>query len=276
MDTIDLPSMFLDTITEHIPPGADWMLWGGIGATAILGVILLVKGARLAPIIAALLGAGGGACAGAVLARFIPAPVWVPVAAGGVTGLVLGVVLLKLWLAVLVAGCLIAGTVGAYSSQVLQPEIGGYLSRGLDADSVEAPISLPPPTEGSMIEGAAQAAWQQELSGLWGHLSENVPHFPAGLITVVVAAGLVGLVFGLLLPKFSRAFWAASFGTGLLLLATITAISGQWPAAMPWMMRWGLIGAAAVWAVSLVYNLADVKGVRAAKVVPAAEKKAAD
>jgi len=263
----DLPSMAFDLISQHISPDASWIPLIVTGIIGLAGLLFMIKGARLAPILAAAVFAVVGGVAGSTLTGVVALPLWLAVGAGGVVGLVLGIVLFKFWLAALVGVCLIIAGLGVYSGQVLRGPLQEYLAAGLDRQ--QQLVTLP--TAGDGV--AEPASWQAEVAGAWTHLSRHVPNFQPSIFAIVASTGLAGLVFGLLLPKVARAFWAASFGTILLLVAVQALVQTYWPAAAAWMAQWGLWVVGVPWCASLVYNLADIHE-RPRKTAPAEEKKA--
>jgi hypothetical protein len=269
MPTDNLLQMLLDTVRQHIPPGAEWMPLAATAVVALVGLVFMVKGARLAPVLAALvLGAIGGFAA-PLVARLLNLPLWPAVTACSAAGLLLGVILFRLWLALLVGGCLALVSLGAYWHQSLRDPLNDYLSAGLDRDKQLVTL----PEAGSPATPSAQ--WQTELADLWSYLSVQVPNFQASFWALVGSTGLAGLIFGLLLPKLARAFWAATIGTALLYLATGTILQLHWPHLVPWLQRQGLLVVAGLWALSLVFNWADVRGVRPKKAAAPAAKPAA-
>jgi hypothetical protein len=268
MPSSDFPSMLSDAMKHHIPPGSEWLPMAIAVAVALVGLVFMVKGARLAPLLAAIVFGGLGGVAGPCLAHLISAPLWPTVAASSAAGLVLGLVLFRLWLAILVGACLSLASLGLYTEQVLRHPLNNYLASGLDRE--QQLVTLPE----AQPAGAAAATWQSELGGVWSHLSTNVPHFQASFFAIVISTGLAGVLFALLFPKVARAFWAASLGTGLLLLAVYGLAQLRWPAARDWINQWGLILFGVLWCISILYNLVDIQGVRLRK-TPAADKRAA-
>ncbi len=270
MPTNDLPGMLLETVTQHIPTEAAWLPIAAAALCAALGLVFMVKGARLAPVLAAIVGALLGAAGGAAIAGTFSTPPWPSMLVIGVVGLVLGVALFRLWLALLLGGCLVIASLGMYGAQALRDPVNDYLTAGLDRQ--QQLVTLPP-AEGGTSEGPDPRA---ELAGLWTHLSGNVPNFQPTFFVIALAAGLAGLVFGLLLPNASRAVWAASLGTLLLLGAVYGVCRAHWPPGMDWLQHWGVIIAGALWSISLICNLADVRGIRAKRAVASdAKEKAA-
>lgn len=265
----ELPGMLLKTAQEHIPSGAAWVPFALLAGLAAVGLLLMTKGARLAPGIAAMALAGTGGAAGTVLPQLIGTPFWPTVIVAGTVGLILGILLFRLWLAVLVAGCLVVAALGVYSGKSLREPLNAFQSRGLDIQSQE--VTLRP--AGEVVAAGTQPAAQ--LAELWSYLSATVPNFQSSFFTIIGASGLAGLVFALFLPYLARAFWAATLGTGLFSLAAYGLVQTQWPAGTAWVNQWGLIAIGVLWAISIVFNLADVHGVRLKKRAAAAPKAAA-
>lgn len=259
MPTSDLSQVIFNAINHHATTGTRSAATAAATVTGLIGLILLVKGARLAPVLAALALAGLGAALGFFVSDLAATPLWPTVAAAGAVGLLLGLVLFKLWLAILVAACLIFGSLCLYSGQVLREPLNEYLSAGLDRE--RELVTLP-----AASENAGQpVSWRAEAASLWSYLGQNVPNFQVSLLAIVVSTGLAGLVLGLLLPNVARAFWGASLGT-LLTMASACGLSGvYWPASAGWLSRWGLVVAGVLWVVALLYNLADVHGLRLRK-----------
>jgi len=268
MPTTDIPRMLLDTVKEHLPPGAEWAPLAAAGVLAAIGLLFMVKGARLAPVLAALVFAGAGAALGPLLSSWFQIPLWPTVGGCAAAGLLLGVILFRIWLALLVGGCLAVVSLAVYSGQVLRIPLNDYLSAGLDRQ--QQLVTLP--QAGSPLAPSTDV--QKELVGLWTFLDGKVPNFQTSVLAIVGSAALAGLIFGLLLPKLARAFWAASFGTLLLTFAAGSAVQLHWPQHMPWLLNQGLIVAGILWLISLAYNWADVHHAGLKKSEPAPAKPA--
>jgi len=89
-----------------------------------------------------------------------------------------------------------------------------------------------------------------------------VPSFVTTFWTLTVSAGLAGLVFGLLLPRASRALWAASLGTAVCGIGVTALLKQYAPGALDWLLAdavraWAIVGV--VWLLSLAYNLATCR-----------------
>ncbi len=254
MDTNDLPAKLLDTITQHLPTGSDWMPLAGVIVMGVVGLVFMVKGAKLAPVLAAIAFAGLGAVTGLILSHSLPVPPWPLIVVTGTVGLLLGIVLFRLWFALLVAGCLVAAALSLYGGNVLQPALNDYPVRGLQPSDTGVEVTLLEP--GTAL--VTIPPWNEELANLWSYLGQTVPTFQTSFYTIVIMSGLAGLVFALLLPKAARAFWAATVGTGLFLPAVYALMHSHWPSGASWLAQHGLFVAAVIWSISLIYNLADV------------------
>lgn len=240
----------LDALLQHVPTGQAWMPHVGAALAALFGLLLMIRGARMAPLLAALVIGGGAGVGGAFLANGVALPVWPTIAAAGVVGFVLGLVLFRLWLALLIGVCFAGAGLSVYGFQVLQPHLASYLSQG-QAENGDA--TLPPP--GSALSQQGTAA--QELAKIWAHLSAKVPYFVPSFATITAVTLIAGFVFGLLLPTASRSLWAATTGTVLVGCGATALLQAFAPAVLQWLMQnnalsWSAVGVA--WLGSLVYN----------------------
>lgn len=270
MDTTDLPTRLLDTLVRHLPTGAEWVPMVTAGILALAGLIIMAKGAKLAPPLCAIALGALLAFLGFNYAPLLHLPAWPAAGAGAGLGLIAGVLFFRVWFAVLLATCLVSGALTLYGGKVLRGPLSDYMSKGFDPQAQQVQL----PAAGEVV--AAQLPWDQQLAGLWQHLGESVPAFHASLAAIVVTTGLAGLVFALLLPKTSRAVWAASVGTLLFLPALYALLRAFWPEGAAALATWSPIVLAILWGGSLVYNLLDVRE-RRVKIVaaPAAEPAAA-
>ncbi len=259
MDYNNLPNAVLDAISQHVPPEATWIPTLMLAVTAFLGVMFMVKGARMAPALSAIVFALIGGVVGTFLPPLLGTPVWPTIIVSGAAGLVLGLLLFKIWLAVLVGACLACAGVSLYSGQVLREPLSEYLAAGLDTQ--QQLVTLPAAADGT-VELPSPG---EELGNLWAYLSDNVGGFQMSLFAIVISTGVAGLIFGLALPKAARSFVAATLGTGLLLLAAGAFTRAYWPAGVSWLNQWGLLTAGILWCVSLVYNIADQRPARPRK-----------
>lgn len=259
MEMSDLPSKLLETFNQHLPPGTAWVPLAAAGVTAGLGLLFLVKGARLAPVLAAFAFAAIGASVGPLVSKWFGTPLWPTIAASCAAGVLLGIVLFRLWFALLVSACLTGGAIALYGTQTLQVPLSEYLSKGFDTE--RQLVTLPQPAD----EVLKNTQWGAELAQLWAFLGQKVPAFQTSFFAILITTGLAGLIFALLLPRLARSFWAATVGTVLFLPAIYALAHAEWPAAADWLNKWGLIVAAFLWAASLACNLADMLGFRPIK-----------
>ncbi len=244
--------MVLDAFTQHIPATGNWLPLGGMLATVLFGLILLLRGAKLAPLLAALTFLGLGGIGGSFIGTWLNVPVWPAIVVAAVLGFVIGLVLFRFWLALLLAGCSCAAALSVYYVRILNPYVANFTADNYDAETrlVTLPVA-------DAVAGTADTPGQQ-LGQLWAYLGQNVPNFHASFAAIVLSAGLAGLVFGLLLPKVSRALWAASAGTLFLLGGLVALLEVTAPSALGWLVSlgaWGWVIVGIAWAASLVYNL---------------------
>ena len=246
-----LPALF-ETMIDHLklPGGYKWAPTAVFAVVSGFGLMLLLRGARWAPGLAGLTFVAISGLGGSFLARAIGTPFWPTVGVTGVVGLVLGLSMFRFWQAVLLAACCIIAGFSVYFVRTLNPEVAIWRA-GLP----ESGVALQP---AGTIAGENRPSAMSELNSLWQHLDANVPDFATTSLVLLLSTGLAGLVFGLLLPRASRALWAASLGT-LIFGVGATALLRQFaPEPLSWLLAdnmraWGVVGA--VWMISLALNL---------------------
>lgn len=244
----ELPRMLLDTFSGHLTPAGSWVPMLVLAGALIFGALVLLRGARLVPYVAVAATLLCGVGIGQAAEPHLPLGPWVPPIAGGAVGLILGIVLVRLWAAVLIMASLAGAALTVYSAQVVLPAVNAHSARGLNPTDPTTWVTLP-----AAGTGAAEA-------GIWSFLTESVPNFEVSLAAIAISTGLAGLAFGLLLPKLARATWAATIGTALVLAAAYLGTLMYWPAAEPWLNSWGLALGAGIWLVSAAGNWADLHG----------------
>jgi hypothetical protein len=259
------PSLALDALLRHMPTDIAWVPAAAAGLAIVLGLLLMVRGARLVPALVSAIFAASGVYAGLLASQAFGTSPGPTTAAGGLIGLILGFLFFRLWVAGLVAGLFVAVALTVYGARVLQGPLGEYGGRLKDQGGAQL-VSLKEPATTQ-----AAAAWQAVAAELWTYLGERVPTFQASFYAIVISAGVAGLLLGLLLPRVARSVCAATLGTPLLLAAAYALLHGRWPQADAWFDRWGVTLAAILWGLSLIYNLADMLGIRPKKHPPVAK-----
>ncbi|MGD8451422.1 MAG: hypothetical protein PVJ57_06350 [Phycisphaerae bacterium] len=249
----DYLNMFFETAKQHIPESAVWMPQVGTGVLALVGLILMLRGGKLAPFVAACAFLGIGGLGGWYASAWIGTPLWPSVAVTGLIGLVLGLLLFRVWLGLLTGACFIAAALTVYGVRVVAPYIENYASQGYDAQAGLMGVSLADPGTLAASTGTRGA----ELAHLWSYLVSTVPAFQTNFWAITASTGLAGLLVGLLLPRLSRALFAATAGTFCMFLALVMALKVIWPSALAWLTTlgtwsWGIV--AAVWLFSLLHN----------------------
>lgn len=261
MDSHALPSRLFEAASHHLNMEANWLPLVGLCVAAAVGLVFLLRGARLAPVLAAAAFGLVGAGIGRVLTDFTGLTPWVTISLSSVVGLILGVALFKVWLAILVGLCFMTASLGMYGDQVLTKPLNTYFAEGLDREAQLVTL----PAGDAAADAPAAITPQAELTSLWQHFSNNVPHFQVSVFAIAISTGLAGLIFGLLLPKLARSVWAASLGAGLTLVAVYALLQIYWPAGAVWMDRWWLVATIGTWLFSLVVNFVDMQEPRPKK-----------
>lgn len=251
-------SAIVSAATQHLalPANLSWTPSAGGAALLLGGLLLLVRGARWAPGIGALLFLGLGGLGGSHLAAWLGTPLWPSVGVAAVVALILSLLLFRVWQALLLGVCCAIAGLGAYYSMQLTPAVSSWVADG-------ATVTLPD----AATSGATnlQAVIDRGQS-LWTYLGANVPNFNVNFWAILAATSLAGLAFGLFLPRASRALWASTIGTAVFGFGTTALLSAQSPAALDWLKAdnlraWGIVGA--VWLASLIYNLINTRPARA-------------
>ncbi len=246
-----------ETMSEHLrlPDGYVWTPLVGVSIVTGFGLLLLVRGARWAPGLAALTFLAFGGFAGSFLARAIGTPFWPTIGVAGVLGFVLGLVLFRFWQALLLSCCFVIAGLSVYYVRGLYVEIDRWISLAPAATEITLPMA-------GTVVGENRPTAIQDLSSLWTHLSQNVDGFQTTFWILVSSTGLAGLIFGLFLPRASRALWATSLGTLFFGIGTTALLMRLAPNVFGWLRAndawaWGIVGL--VWTLSLAYNLATCR-----------------
>lgn len=246
----NLPKLALDTLTQHIPTDIAWLPTAGGLGTIVFGLILMLKGARLAPFLAAVAVAVIGGLGASFLALQLGTQPWPTITVGAVVGLVVGILFFRMLLAGLLALCAAVAGVAIYSGTVLRQPLVEF------ARPEVTQIELRP--AGSTPE---QFDWQS----LWTYLQENVPNFQTSFAAVVLATAIAGGLMGIFMPKASRALFAASAGTLVTAGAAYGLMAQYWPEGPAVLGQWMYAIVAIIWCASLLYNLSDIRGPKPAR-----------
>ncbi len=241
-----------DFASSHLtpPPGYEWAPLAVVGALALVGLLFLTRGARWARALAGLtfLAIGGGA--GVAVARAIGTPQWPTVGVGAAVCCLVGVMLFRFWQALILAlTCVLAGF-SVYYVRTLTVPVDNWMSASADPNFV----SLDP--AGTVVGAARTSGWVR-FQDLWAYLSQNVPGFSTNAWAILLGAGIGGLLIGLLLPRLSRALWAATLGTVLAGVGVAALLKDYLPDALDWLLAdntraWAIVGG--VWALSVILN----------------------
>jgi len=236
----------------RLPEGYEWAPLAISGTILLLGLLMMVRGARWARGMGAFAFLGVGAAVGAVLSTRLGTPAVPTAGVVGVVALVGSLIFFRLWQAMVLAACFALAGVGVYYAQSLTPHVESYFSRGLENDQW---ISLQP--AGAVVATAGVSA-PSELGSLYSHLAATVPQFQFNLFSILGATALAGLVFGWLLPRVSISLWAATQGTLALGIGAAGLLKLAAPSWLDMLVQnpqagWGLL--AIVWVGGFIYNL---------------------
>lgn len=227
----------------------------GVCALMSLGALFVLwRGARMIALMTTLVFIGGGLVAGHNAAIQFALPLWPITALGGAIGLALGALLVKLWLAVLLAVCFATISFSVYATKVIGPQYSNFMQRPM----MQTEFRVPP------ADGVAPTTDGPQQ--FWNYLVEQVPQVQISIAAVLLSGALAGLVIGLALPKTSRAIAAATTGT-LTLAAGLYGLAYFFRQAEI-VKTWGwypLAGLGVVWLISLLLNIADQRPARVQK-----------
>lgn len=246
------------TFTEHLrlPAGFTWVPLAITASITIFGLLLLLRGAKWAPALGALafLAIGGGI--GSFLAQAVGTPLWPTVGVVGLVGFILGLILFRIWQALLLSLCFVAAGLSVYYVRVLTPEVENWLSATPQAGLVTLPQA------GSVVGDQAAGGWSQ-VQGLYQHLDQNIADFTQTFWALTLVTALAGLIFGLLLPNASRSLWAATLGTLFFGIGLTSILNSVAPQALEWLKTnhgaaWGIVGL--IWLFSMTINLLTCRG----------------
>jgi hypothetical protein len=253
----------LDAISQHVPAAGGWLPAAAVAGLGLLGLVLLLRGARLAPVVAGLGFAALGAAGGAFLSKAVALPLWPTVACSGLAGGLAGVLLLRLWLALFLTAALTFGGASVYYLRVLTPYVASYTSEGWNPQTNLNSLNSP-----TAEAQAATVSAGQELARFWGYLSQSVPHFQNTAGGIVGISAVLGVLLALIFPWAARSLWAALVGSGLLAASLFLCLEHLWPAGLsllastgPW--HWAILGALVL--ISFAYNLQSGRGPRPEK-----------
>ncbi len=199
------------------------MLVAGPCALVAVGLILAVLGAKMARISMTTSFAMMGVVLGGLLGQRLSWSVSITPIIGGVVFGVCGWVLYRLWVG-LATGLLLAFlAVGSYGSSTLLPQFDTY-----DAP----PQIITGPDQSSATLGEAvrtihlNPEFKEWLRGFWGHATASNKSMERNLGLFAAAAGIVGVLLGLLAVRFTLVMVTSVLGTGML-LAGATALVQQ-------------------------------------------------
>jgi len=256
-----------DQLRAGLPPDAPWIPGLLFAALALVGLVFLVRGGRWAPVFVAVVFAAGGGLGGQLASRALALPQWPTIVVVTAVAFVAGFVLFRLWLALQVAVLLVSAALALYGTRLAEP-IGRFDPRTLLPPEVSA-------TAETAEAASAVVPVPEQLLALWQFLGTEVPSFQLSFYAIVISVGVAGLVFAALLPKLARAFWAATVGTTLVATATAGLLRLFLPETLAEARSWLPLGLAGLWAVALLWNTADLFGLRFRKPAPAPAAEAA-
>lgn len=250
----ELISMIQDALTAHLPSSSTWIPGAIMGGFVLFGLVLLVRGAKFAPVFMCIAMAGAGAYAGTLVANNSSLAMMPAVAVGSLVGSILGIALFRVALAASVGVLAMVAGVAAFGMTGLRAPLSDW---GTSATSDEVFEVTIPSDETATV---ASSRWA-ELNSLWGYLAAEVPNFQKKFYGILGSTGLAGLLFGWLMPRGARAFWAATlgvlvFGAGLQRVLDTYAQDVLFKIEDHGQIAWIVVGV--VWLISFIVNFRGI------------------
>ena len=213
--------MFLE---HHVPPEVTTPLLLAVPiGFIVIGLGLAVLGAKLAkPTLAVAFGVGGVVGGGLLIGRGINVSPAIVMLLGGLVCGVAGYMLHRLWVG-LGAAVLISTLAGAgYGAQSLLPALQNYhVEFPTMAAGNEERFTLPESEGRGEVFSGEFKTWVSDVGawgeGFWRQASAGDVRLKRYLPMVAIGAGLVGLVFGLVAPRFTMISLTSVLGVGLML-----------------------------------------------------------
>ena len=211
-------TQFVDQVQRlwqtHVPPEYQVPVLPVAIGMLVLGIGLSVLGAKLARLGITLGFAAVGALAAMPLAPSINQPVAAVALIGSLVSGGLGYALFRLWVGLAAATLLTAIAVGVYGGQVVVPHFMAYDS----TQNFDGSFSLPAAAE------EQTPANQQTLSDLetwasdfWVYVQSRETDVNKRVCGIGLAAGMLGLLVGMLLPRLTVIVASSVVGTFLVM-----------------------------------------------------------
>ena len=210
-------------IRQHAPvqdlPRSDVLL----GSMLVIGVLASTLGTKLArPIVTLTFAAAGGVAAGLYGGAFdLPLPVTV-ILASVLAGLA-GVLAFRLWVGIGAGALLALIALSVYGSAYIIPHLQTFPAPGPGA---AAEYTIPD------VPLEQQNTWDtlgHEAERFWAHLKTQQADVEKYTLLIAAAAGLFGLVLGVLAVRFTLVVLTAGAGTLLVSSAVGLSLQSYWP-----------------------------------------------
>ena len=247
----------LDALMQHIPEGSAWVPGCVALLAGVIGIILLLRGARLAQVFCVLGFVGIGLASGTPVAHSLGMPFWATAVALAVVGCAAGFFLFRFWLAIAMGACLAVVSLSVYGVRTAYPRLEDYTSHGYIAERGAVGVTLQEP--GAVQTGPGVEA---QMGQLWQFLAKEIPGFQLSIWALAISTGLAGVAVGVFLPRITRALLAASAGTILAGMALWAGTTMFVPAAWEWLRgigAWGWLIVGVVWVGSFLVNYRSVR-----------------
>lgn len=210
----------VELIRAHAPAAdANWTAFVGICAV-VIGVLVALYGAYLSRFLLCILFGGAAAGLGWLVAWQLGVSPLLVAGIAAVLAVGLAVFLYRVVAGVLTAVLVAGMALGLYSVKIAWPEVGPFqdwLSGGAGRE-----IELVSATE--QLENLRPKA-AERMGQFWGFLQERRPSARREVELLAVAAGGMGLLVGLLLPRLAMTVWLSLAGTVLSVSGALTLLA---------------------------------------------------
>jgi hypothetical protein len=222
----DQLTQFLDQVQRlwetHVPPEYQVPVLPVAVGSLLLGIGLSVLGAKLARVGVTLGFVAVGVLLASALAPIIHTPVIAVVLIGALLAGGIGYALFRLWVGLAAAAFFAAIAVGTYGSQVVVPRFIEYDP----AYKFNGTFTLPDKAEGDTTSDRVLSDLQTWADDFWLYVQSREVDVNKRIWGMGLGAALIGLVLGMLLPRFTLIVATSMVGT-LMVMSGLAGLAAQ-------------------------------------------------
>jgi hypothetical protein len=229
MNALEQITQQISSLAEHHLPeeAAVPVFIAAPAALVVLGLLTAVLGAKLARPSIALGFAIGGATIGVVAGQALAVSMPLCAAIGAVVFGISGFVLLRLWVGVATCVLFAAIAAGSYGAHHAMPHLRSYSEPAPPAITTpEYRFSTPEPRVQELHLNPEFNAW---LEDLYTHVTSKEVNLERNMVLSAVAAGVFGLLLGLMAVRFTLVILTSVMGTAALIAGASTLLCHHRP-----------------------------------------------